>query len=176
MVFTRCQKLFRVTDVVLLNPTEDRDIEILKEKMDSRKMLAKQAKEAKKAGKKRPAATATSTSEGASSSESSSSDVVGGNTESESSSKRVAKQKSAEDESEPRSSGKKSKIMPASKPPRAAAAAGSDSGTNLKPGTSGYSVAKDPNASDVYKSLFTTHHTEQSQTRAHWVTYNPFYN
>lgn len=39
-----------------------------------------------------------------------------------------------------------------------------------------YSVAEDPKASDVYKSLFTTHETEQKQDRAHWVTYNPFYN
>uniref|UniRef100_A0A6B2E8J6 Replication termination factor 2 n=1 Tax=Phlebotomus kandelakii TaxID=1109342 RepID=A0A6B2E8J6_9DIPT len=39
-----------------------------------------------------------------------------------------------------------------------------------------YSVASDPKATDVYKSLFTTHHSEQEQNRAHWVTYNPFYN
>lgn len=39
-----------------------------------------------------------------------------------------------------------------------------------------FSVASDPKASDVYKSLFTTHKSEQEQTRAHWVTYNPFYN
>uniref|UniRef100_A0A1B0D690 Replication termination factor 2 n=1 Tax=Phlebotomus papatasi TaxID=29031 RepID=A0A1B0D690_PHLPP len=39
-----------------------------------------------------------------------------------------------------------------------------------------YSVASDPKASDVYKSIFTTHRSEQEQNRAHWVTYNPFYN
>lgn len=39
-----------------------------------------------------------------------------------------------------------------------------------------YSVAKDPEVSDVYKSLFTTHKSEKEQNRAHWVTYNPFYN
>lgn len=39
-----------------------------------------------------------------------------------------------------------------------------------------YSVAKDPQVSDVYKSLFTSHKSEQEQNRAHWVTYNPFYN
>ena len=42
--------------------------------------------------------------------------------------------------------------------------------------TEGYSVAKDPNASDVYKSIFTSHQTATDQNRAHWVTYNPFYN
>lgn len=39
-----------------------------------------------------------------------------------------------------------------------------------------YSVAKDPQSSEVYKSLFTSHKTDQEQKRAHWVTYNPFYN
>lgn len=39
-----------------------------------------------------------------------------------------------------------------------------------------YSVAKDPQSSEVYKSLFTSHKSDKEQTRAHWVTYNPFYN
>lgn len=39
-----------------------------------------------------------------------------------------------------------------------------------------YSVAKDPKASNVYKSIFTSHQSEKEQSRAHWVTYNPFYN
>lgn len=39
-----------------------------------------------------------------------------------------------------------------------------------------YSVAKDPNASEVLKSIFTSHKSAAEQTRAHWVTYNPFYN
>lgn len=39
-----------------------------------------------------------------------------------------------------------------------------------------FSVASDPKASEIYKSLFTSHKSEQEQTRAHWVTYNPFYN
>ena len=39
-----------------------------------------------------------------------------------------------------------------------------------------YSVAHDPKASEVLKSIFTTHKTASEQTRAHWVTYNPFYN
>lgn len=39
-----------------------------------------------------------------------------------------------------------------------------------------YSVAHDPKASNVYKSLFTSHKSEKEQNRAHWVTYNPFYN
>ena len=39
-----------------------------------------------------------------------------------------------------------------------------------------YSVAKDPKASEVFKSIFTSHQSAADQTRAHWVTYNPFYN
>lgn len=39
-----------------------------------------------------------------------------------------------------------------------------------------YSVAKDPQVSDVYKSIFTSHKSEKEQNRAHWITYNPFYN
>jgi len=39
-----------------------------------------------------------------------------------------------------------------------------------------YSLAKDPQVSDVYKSIFTSHKSEKEQSRAHWVTYNPFYN
>lgn len=39
-----------------------------------------------------------------------------------------------------------------------------------------FSVANDPKATAVYKSLFTSHESAQQQDRAHWVTYNPFYN
>lgn len=38
------------------------------------------------------------------------------------------------------------------------------------------SVSEDPEKTDVYKSLFTSHHSAKTQDRAHWVTYNPFYN
>lgn len=41
---------------------------------------------------------------------------------------------------------------------------------------SNYSIAKDPKASEVFKSIFTTHKSAVDQDRAHWVTYNPFYN
>lgn len=39
-----------------------------------------------------------------------------------------------------------------------------------------YSVNKDPNASEAYKSLFTTHETAKNRPKAHWVTFNPCYN
>lgn len=47
---------------------------------------------------------------------------------------------------------------------------------NCKKAKKDYSVAKDPKATEVYKSIFTSHESEQSQDRAHWITYNPFYN
>ncbi|XP_066248971.1 replication termination factor 2 [Euwallacea similis] len=46
----------------------------------------------------------------------------------------------------------------------------------LKKMAAAYSIAKDNKATDVYKSLFTSHKSEQEQDRAHWITYNPFYN
>ncbi|XP_050456788.1 replication termination factor 2 [Cataglyphis hispanica] len=41
---------------------------------------------------------------------------------------------------------------------------------------SDYSIAKDPKTSEVFKSIFTTHKSAADQDRAHWITYNPFYN
>ncbi|KAL0128344.1 hypothetical protein PUN28_003554 [Cardiocondyla obscurior] len=45
-----------------------------------------------------------------------------------------------------------------------------------KKAKSNYSVAKDPKATEVFKSIFTTHKSATEQDKAHWVTYNPFYN
>lgn len=59
---------------------------------------------------------------------------------------------------------------------RSGAVLGAAVDVRLKKIKSEYSVAKDPSVSDVYKSLFTTHKSEKEQNRAHWVTYNPFYN
>jgi hypothetical protein len=41
--------------------------------------------------------------------------------------------------------------------------------------SAGYSVAKDSQASEAYKSLFTSHKSAQNRPSAHWVTYNPLY-
>ena len=40
----------------------------------------------------------------------------------------------------------------------------------------GSSIQEDPNASEVYKSLFNTCDKAKKQTKAHWVSFNPFYN
>jgi hypothetical protein len=36
-------------------------------------------------------------------------------------------------------------------------------------------IQEDPNASDVFKSLFNTCDKAKNQTKAHWVTFNPQY-
>jgi len=36
-------------------------------------------------------------------------------------------------------------------------------------------IQDDPQATDVFKSLFNTHKTAKQQQHAHWVTYNPQY-
>lgn len=38
-----------------------------------------------------------------------------------------------------------------------------------------YSIAKDPTATEAYKSLFTSHSSAKKQDKAHWVTHNPLY-
>ena len=37
-------------------------------------------------------------------------------------------------------------------------------------------IQEDPKSSKAFKSLFTTSEKAQQQGKAHWVTYNPFYN
>jgi hypothetical protein len=41
---------------------------------------------------------------------------------------------------------------------------------------SDYKISNDPEASTVFKSLFTSSDKAKNQTKAHWITYNPFYN
>ncbi|BES98566.1 Rtf2 RING-finger [Nesidiocoris tenuis] len=48
--------------------------------------------------------------------------------------------------------------------------------TDYKKTKGDYSIASDPNASDVLKSLFTSSSGAKTQEKAHWITYNPFYN
>jgi len=36
-------------------------------------------------------------------------------------------------------------------------------------------IQDDPQATEVFKSLFNTHKTAKQQQKAHWVTYNPQY-
>ena len=58
----RCQKSFDISDAILLNPTEEDEIETLKTKMEARRNKVKDAKEAKKDQKKAEVIPSTSTS------------------------------------------------------------------------------------------------------------------
>ncbi|KAG5676190.1 hypothetical protein PVAND_006039 [Polypedilum vanderplanki] len=46
---------------------------------------------------------------------------------------------------------------------------------NAKKVKKDYSVATDEKATEVYKSIFTTHESEKKQERGHWITTNPYY-
>lgn len=39
----------------------------------------------------------------------------------------------------------------------------------------GYSIAKDPNTSEAFKSLFTSHPRAVNQPKPHWITHNPLF-
>lgn len=56
----------------------------------------------------------------------------------------------------------------------------SDAGTATKmilpeKARQGYSIAKDPNTSEAFKSLFTSHPKALNQPKPHWVTHNPLF-
>ena len=38
-----------------------------------------------------------------------------------------------------------------------------------------FSVANNPNHSEVYKSIFDTHKSAKNKAKSHWVTCNPLY-
>ncbi|RZF33824.1 hypothetical protein LSTR_LSTR010372 [Laodelphax striatellus] len=148
----KCQKQYEDEDIVVLNAAND-DLNVMTERMITRQLKAKAEKKAKKAKVK---------------SEEDSSQI----------SAKTGVNRSAANGSSS-SNGLKT-----------SAASSSSSGTGKRALTTGadipnpemkktkkdYSVADDPNASSVFKSLFTSHKNAKQQTRAHWVTYNPFYN
>ena len=56
-------------------------------------------------------------------------------------------------------------------PSTSSASASKSSTLEKKPKT----IQDDPQATEVFKSLFNTHKTAKQQQQAHWVTYNPQY-
>lgn len=177
----QCQQPFTDNDVVILNGT-DEDIEKMKEKMEVRVASRKNTKKSKteKVGIITEPATPSS-----STSTSTSTEVV---TEAE-----VKNDNGFKEESKagPSNAVKKEiETIPLSLPkynPNKQARGHFGSSKRVHPTELAqdpsykktkkeYSVANDPQASEVYKSLFTSHKSDKSQQRAHWVTYNPFYN
>ncbi|XP_052897186.1 replication termination factor 2 isoform X1 [Anopheles moucheti] len=175
-----CQTPYNDDDIVILNGTEE-ETEQMRTKMEARSIRARSEKKAKLDKKSKSKASATITSTTASESttpvttSASTSSVV------------------AETSNMPSSSTMDKKLLPStakangegsskagSKPivPNKRALISDKIGEDpvFKKSKDDYSVAKDPKASAVYKSIFTTHESEKDQKRAHWVTYNPFYN
>jgi len=148
-----CHTPFTEEDVVILNGNEE-EIDLMRSKMEARTARQKAAKKDKKS-KKQPEATVVSTKTELDS-------VPTTSTKTEPSTKTSTTSKIVQNVKPflKREAPNDALIDPAIK--------------KLKDGV--FSVAGDKSKSEVYKSLFTTHKSEQDQSRAHWVTYNPFYN
>uniref|UniRef100_A0A6E8W8T7 Replication termination factor 2 n=1 Tax=Anopheles coluzzii TaxID=1518534 RepID=A0A6E8W8T7_ANOCL len=149
-----CQTPYTDDDIVILNGTED-EIEQMRVKMEARNARAKAEKKAKLDKKsKTKAASATITSGEAAES--------------------VATPPEQSSAAAATASASTTKPIVLNKRALISDKIGED--PVFKKSKDDYSVAKDPKASAVYKSLFTSHESEKDQKRAHWVTYNPFYN
>lgn len=142
----RCQQAFTEADVVILNAV-DEDLELMQERLNARKA-------AQKSSKKRKNKTE-STSTESTSTESTSTEI---NDKEEVLKKKIKKEE-------------KSSILPKKNVNRNEA-----EDPAYRKAKESYSVAKDPKASEVFKSIFTSHKSADDQDRAHWITYNPFYN
>lgn len=143
-----CQAPYSVEDVVVLNGNEE-DMELMRVKMEMRAAKRKSSKKDKKSAKKEEVKAEPAEEQ----------EPV------------ASTSKAAAAEKPPTST--KTKVVA---PVKRLGAVNAMQDPELKRLKSDFSVAKDPKASDVYKSLFTSHKTEKDQERAHWVTYNPFYN
>ncbi|XP_008472467.1 protein RTF2 homolog [Diaphorina citri] len=160
----KCQTAYSEGDIVILNP-EQSDLDLMRVRMDARVARMKAEKKAKKGSKTVSTETESkSTSNGVHSTEEPS--TSGCSSSSSGEVKPTVDLKPKKDEAG--SSKRKNKIVPTG--------AKEIEDPAFKKSKSTYSVAKDDNASSVYKSLFTSSDKAKSQTRAHWITYNPFYN
>lgn len=161
-VCTICQTPYTEEDIVILNGVEE-DVDLMRTKMEARQARLKAAKKDKKKSKKEVTATVTS-----------------GTAEQEPSTS-----KQGESQEQPSTSSKigpKLPIVanPISKQQNKRALISDKISTDplFKKSKADYSIQEDKskNSTEVYKSIFTTHEDEKQQKRAHWVTYNPFYN
>lgn len=152
-----CQTPYTEQDVVILNGNE-KDVDLMKTKIDSRVARLKADKREKKKQIKAAETTVKiEPSTPCSASNSNEEDLAAA----------------------PSTSSLKSKLK-IFKPSITAAKREIDLGPlssdpNAKKVKKDYSVANDEKATEVYKSLFTSHESEQTQQRAHWITFNPHY-
>lgn len=144
-----CQVPYSVEDVIVLNGN-DEDLELMKVKCEMRAAKRKSAKKDKKDAKKTETCVKSETADAAATT-------------------------SSKIDKPTTSNGNANKLKIVANPKRLGAVNAMQD-PELKRLKTDFSVAKDPKASDVYKSLFTSHKTDKEQERAHWITYNPFYN
>ncbi|KAG7159081.1 replication termination factor 2-like [Homarus americanus] len=145
----KCGQPYQEEDVIPLNPSEE-EHDAVKARMLSRRALAKAAKKAKKEGKR--------SADGEDNDASTSSSSKG--------KKAVKLSDGASSSSDCSKSSLRVNGM-------ASAVLRDKDFKNVR--SAGFSVASDPKASEVYKSLFDTHKTAQKKQSAHWVTCNPQY-
>lgn len=150
--------------MVILNG-RDEEVDLMRVKMEARKARLKAAKKDKKS--KSVTCTATSTATNESSIEPTTEQILIKTENTPSSSKFLIKTEDV---------GVSSKITKLTKVLKRNGQNEKLQDPAFKKSKDSYSVANDPASTEVYKSLFTTHKDEQEQTRAHWITYNPFYN
>lgn len=156
-----CQTPYTEQDVVILNGN-DEDVDAMRTKMESRVARLKAEKKDKKS-KNKASATETAVSAPSTSKASESKATVIKKEPGTSSAKYLSKTSMVV---KPSITALKREII--------TDMIGSD--PSCKKAKKDYSVAADPKATEVYKSIFTSHESEQNQDRAHWITYNPFYN
>jgi len=155
-ICVNCGRSYVDDDIITINGS-DEEISDLTERMKQRRMLAK-SKAKKRKAESSTVATSTETSDPA---------IVavvddGACTSDGGTTKQLA------DENDVVVARKTARHAPPATSSKHATAAATSS--HHKP-----TIQDDPNASEVFKSLFNTHKTAKMQTKAHWVTYNPQY-
>ncbi|CAD6999401.1 protein RTF2 homolog [Ceratitis capitata] len=169
-----CLTPFAIEDVVVLNASEE-ELELMQAKMEMRNTKRKAVKKLKKEEKTQTTANIGSSAKQKSNIVAIKEEIVCDNSVvKESVEKKEKPAPEAPSTSKAAAGEQKMKLVANMK--RSSAAEDALEDPELKRLKNNYSVAKDPKASDVFKSLFTTHKSEKEQSRAHWVTYNPFYN
>jgi hypothetical protein len=148
----KCQKPFAEEDVVVLNGNED-DLKIMNQRMELRQQKHKKKREKNKVKVDLSAAASTSV-------------------KNDPDPKCTSTTVTIKVEPDVKPTTKNPAPLTNNKRPGSL----KESTHDVKKMKSSYSVAKDPKVTDVYKSIFTSHESEKQQNRAHWVTYNPFYN
>ncbi|XP_049873979.1 replication termination factor 2 [Pectinophora gossypiella] len=169
-----CQQPYTDNDVIVLNGTEE-DITLLQEKMAVRVASRKSGKKSKDKTEKIEVKAEPSTPRTPATSTVTSADVENVKEEPVAGSSQVKKEMDTIPLSLPKFNPNKQARGHFGSSKRAYPTQLADD-PSYKKTKKDYSVAKDPQTSEVYKSLFTSHKSEQKQERAHWVTYNPFYN